>query len=92
MFLAVNTNAALVRRAGWNTFLVRAVGNRHVVFLNGKQVNRRLLRVGVEIRIGTTVLQFLDSAGTSVASPAAAAAQRCVPAAPPRRLRAMVFI
>lgn len=38
MFLAVNTDAALVNREGWNTLVIRAVGNRHVVFLNGKKV------------------------------------------------------
>lgn len=38
MFLTVNTNAALVNREGWNTFLIRAVGNRHVIFLNDEKV------------------------------------------------------
>ncbi|HJN07286.1 MAG TPA: ThuA domain-containing protein [Pirellulaceae bacterium] len=38
MFLAVNTDAALVNREGWNTLLIRAVGNRHMIFLNGKKV------------------------------------------------------
>jgi hypothetical protein len=38
LFLAVNTDAALVKREGWNTMVIRAEGNRHVVLLNGKKV------------------------------------------------------
>ena len=38
MFLAVNTDGGLVNREGWNTLVIRAVGNRHVVFLNDKKV------------------------------------------------------
>ncbi len=38
LFLAVNTDAALVNREGWNTLLIRAVGDRQNIFLNGKKV------------------------------------------------------
>ncbi len=38
MFIAVNTDATLVNREGWNTMVIRAEGNRHVISLNGKQV------------------------------------------------------
>jgi type 1 glutamine amidotransferase len=38
MFLAANTNAELIDREGWNTIVVRAVGDRHMVFLNGTKV------------------------------------------------------
>jgi hypothetical protein len=38
MFIAINTDAELVNREGWNTMVIRALGNRHVVSLNGKQV------------------------------------------------------
>ena len=38
MFLQTNTDASLVNREGWNTIVIRAVGNRHVIFLNGKKV------------------------------------------------------
>jgi hypothetical protein len=59
MFLAVNTNRALINREGWNTFLIRAVGNRHTIFLNGKKVadvrddtsNRG--RIGFQVHAGT---------------------------------------
>jgi type 1 glutamine amidotransferase len=39
MFLTVNTDATLINREGWNTFVIRAAGNRHVIYLNGKLVS-----------------------------------------------------
>ena len=38
MFIAINADKSLVNREGFNTMLIRAAGNRHVVFLNGKKV------------------------------------------------------
>ncbi|NOY43096.1 MAG: DUF1080 domain-containing protein [Planctomycetes bacterium] len=38
MFLEVNTDDALVNRDGWNKFVIRVEGDRHQVFLNGRQV------------------------------------------------------
>ena len=38
MFLAINDDPKLVDREGWNTLVIRAVGDRHVILLNGKQV------------------------------------------------------
>ncbi len=37
-FAAVNTDASIIDREGWNTMVIRAVGNRQVIFLNGKKV------------------------------------------------------
>ncbi len=37
-FAAVNADAGTVDREGWNTMIVRAVGNRHQIILNGKKV------------------------------------------------------
>lgn len=34
-FIAINTDASIIDREGWNTLVVRAVGDRHVIFLNG---------------------------------------------------------
>ena len=59
MFLAVNTDATLVNREGWNTLVIRAVGNRHVVFLNDKKVadvrddTSDHGRIGFQIHAGT---------------------------------------
>jgi hypothetical protein len=36
-FLAVNKDAGIFDRDGWNTLVIRAVGNRQLVFLNGTQ-------------------------------------------------------
>jgi len=38
MFLATNTNPKLVDRDGWNRLVIRAVGNRQTIYLNGHQV------------------------------------------------------
>jgi type 1 glutamine amidotransferase len=38
MFLAVNEDPDLVKRDDWNAVLIRAVGNRQIVFLNGQKV------------------------------------------------------
>lgn len=38
MFLSTNQDAKLVRRDDWNTFTIRAVGDRHVIHLNGTKV------------------------------------------------------
>ena len=35
MFLACNTDPKLVRREEWNTIVIRAVGDRHTIELNG---------------------------------------------------------
>jgi hypothetical protein len=37
-FAAVNADTSTIDREGWNTMLIRAVGNRHVIVLNGHQV------------------------------------------------------
>ncbi len=34
-FIAINTDQSIIDRAGWNTLVIRAVGDRQVVFLNG---------------------------------------------------------
>ncbi len=39
MFLSMNTDPSIVRRDGWNTFLVRAVKDHIQVFLNGRKVS-----------------------------------------------------
>ena len=36
-FLATNTDATIIDREGWNTLVIRAFGNRHVMFLNGNK-------------------------------------------------------
>ena len=38
MFIAINKDPQLVDRDGWNTFLIRVCGDRHVIFLNGTEV------------------------------------------------------
>ena len=38
MYIARNTDAKLVRRDDWNTIKVRAVGDRHTIWLNDVQV------------------------------------------------------
>ena len=38
MFLETNTDKTLMNREGWNTFVIRAQGDRHQVFLNGHKV------------------------------------------------------
>ena len=37
-FAAVNTDPSIIDREGWNTMVIRAVGTRQLIFLNGKQV------------------------------------------------------
>ncbi len=34
-FIAINTDASIIDKDGWNTLVIRAVGNRQMVFLNG---------------------------------------------------------
>ncbi len=34
-FIAINTDQKIIDRAGWNTLVIRAVGDRQVIFLNG---------------------------------------------------------
>ncbi|MCP4887769.1 MAG: DUF1080 domain-containing protein [Planctomycetaceae bacterium] len=55
MFLSVNTNPKLVKRDRWNTIVVRAAGNRHVIFLNGKQVSDTRDDTSLTGRIGFQV-------------------------------------
>ena len=38
MFLAINDDPTLVHHEGWNELRIRAVGNRHVISLNGTKV------------------------------------------------------
>ncbi len=38
MFLARNTNSKLIRQGDWNTLVIRCVGDRHTVDLNGSRV------------------------------------------------------
>ena len=38
MFIAINEDPQLVNRNDWNTLVIRAVGNRHIVVLNGTTV------------------------------------------------------
>ena len=34
-FIAINTDASIIDKDGWNTLVIRAVGDRQMVFLNG---------------------------------------------------------
>ena len=38
LFIAVNEDASIIDREGWNTVVIRAVGTRHVIFMNGTKV------------------------------------------------------
>jgi len=38
MFIATNEDAKLIDREGWNTLIIRAVGDRQMVFINGTKV------------------------------------------------------
>ena len=38
MFIAINDKPEIVNREGWNTLVIRSVGNRQVLILNGKKV------------------------------------------------------
>ena len=38
MFIAMNTDPALVAKDDWNTFVIRGAGSRVMVFLNGTKV------------------------------------------------------
>jgi type 1 glutamine amidotransferase len=38
MFIATNTEPKIVNREGWNTMVIRSVGQRQTIILNGKQV------------------------------------------------------
>jgi hypothetical protein len=37
-FAAVNADPSIIDREGWNTMVIRSVGTRQLIFLNGKQV------------------------------------------------------
>jgi len=58
MFLAMNTDASLVNREGWNTFRIRAVGDHLQVWLNGRQVadmhddTSTHGRIGIQVHAG----------------------------------------
>jgi type 1 glutamine amidotransferase len=59
MFLAINDDPKLVDRDGWNTLVIRAVGNREIVLLNGTKVadvrddTSRSGRIGFQVHAGT---------------------------------------
>lgn len=59
MFLAVNEDPKLVHRQGWNELVIRATGNRHQIFLNGKQTadvrddGPRQGRIGFQVHQGS---------------------------------------
>ncbi len=36
-FIAINTDASIINHDGWNTMVIRAVGDRQQIFLNGKK-------------------------------------------------------
>jgi type 1 glutamine amidotransferase len=38
MFIAINEDASIIDREGWNTIVVRTVGTRQILFLNGTKV------------------------------------------------------
>ncbi len=38
MFIAINKDARIINREGWNTLVIRAAATRQVIFLNGKKV------------------------------------------------------
>jgi uncharacterized protein len=38
MFIAINDDASIIDREGWNTLVIRAVGTRQMIFLNGHKV------------------------------------------------------
>lgn len=58
MFLAINADQKLVDQDGWNTLVIRAVGNRNTVFLNGTKVadvrddTSRTGRIGFQVHPG----------------------------------------
>ena len=58
MFLAINNDPQLVDRDGWNTLVIRAVGNRLTIFLNGRKVadvrdeTSRTGRIGFQVHAG----------------------------------------
>ncbi|MHB0958998.1 MAG: ThuA domain-containing protein [Pirellulaceae bacterium] len=54
-FAAVNTDASIIDREGWNTMVIRAVGNRQQIILNGKQVVDVRADVSDQGRIGFQV-------------------------------------
>ncbi len=59
LFLAINDDPKLVHREGWNVLVIRAVGNRHVLFLNGKKIadvrddGSKRGRIGFQIHEGS---------------------------------------
>ncbi len=58
LFIAINEDASIIDREGWNTIVVRAVGNRQVIFLNGTKVadvrddTSRHGKIGFQIHAG----------------------------------------
>ncbi len=58
LFLATNTDASTINREGWNNLVIRAVGNRHTILLNGKKVatvqddSSKTGRIGFQIHAG----------------------------------------
>jgi type 1 glutamine amidotransferase len=54
-FAAVNTDKSVIDREGWNTMVIRAVGNHQVIFLNGKKVVDVRADVSDRGRIGLQV-------------------------------------
>jgi hypothetical protein len=58
LFIAINDDASIIDREGWNTIVVRTVGNRQVIFLNGTKVadvrddTSRQGKIGFQIHAG----------------------------------------
>jgi type 1 glutamine amidotransferase len=57
LFLATNEDPQLVNREGWNTLVIRAVENRHKIWLNGHQVADVRDDTSLKGRIGFQVHQ-----------------------------------
>jgi len=59
LFLAINDDRKLVNKEGWNTMVIRAEGDHHVIRLNGTQVadvrNREISsgRIGFQVHGGS---------------------------------------
>ncbi len=54
-FIAINEDASIIDREGWNTMVIRAVGNRQVIFLNGTKTADVRDDVSMEGKIGFQV-------------------------------------
>jgi type 1 glutamine amidotransferase len=58
LFIAINDDASIIDREGWNTIVVRTVGNRQVIFVNGTKVadvrddTSRQGKIGFQIHAG----------------------------------------